>query len=255
VLTGTLEVAGYRVRVWEEASRADYPSQDAWLATERQGALRAATIDGSTPPADARGRVGLDAAAYAAQVTRAVLAGADLDVPAALAAANSHLHEPELRSQAQSMATVVCLELDATGAAQVTRGGNCELWVVRGGEAVSVFGDQFTQSATAEYRARLAAEPSASAFAVSALEEELFSDPANWVSVPVGRFPETYLERAELAPGWERLVLASDGARLDAERVLALEDWLFGLRTWEDEYRLAYAVEKRHDDVTVLEIT
>lgn len=247
------EVAGYRITLWEEAGRSDYPSQDAALIAARPSALRLAAIDGSTPPADARGRAGLDAAAWAANVVRAVLAASPADADQALAAANSYLHQPQLRSQAQSMATVACADITARGV-EIVRAGNSEAWLKEADGWRPLFGTQFQAEADAAYRQWLVANPQADAAAVSALEEQLFGDPAAWISIPVGRFPVTCFERASLGDDWQQLVLATDGARLDAERLADLDGWLDGLRDWERVQRRGYATEKRHDDVTVLRV-
>jgi hypothetical protein len=53
---------------------------------------------------------------------------------------------------------------------------------------------------------------------------------------------------------WDVLVLATDGARLRADRMEHLDAWLRELRSWESTHPRENGVlaAKPHDDVTVL---
>ena len=134
------------------------------------------------------------------------------------------------------------------------RGGNCEAWLRLGVSWRSLFGSQWPAAVAEEHARWLAEHANASAAEVSAQEERRFGHPDAWVSVPPGRFPKTKLEALRFDEPWDELVLASDGARLNDERVNDLEGWLGTLRTWERAARTSYAAEKRHDDVTVLRV-
>lgn len=247
-----LEITTFTATVWEEAAAASGASQDAWLAVERPYGFRVAVIDGSTAPWDARGRAGVDAAAWAAGVVRCALAS-DQEMVEALERANAELHQPALRSQAQSMATVLCVEPAGDGLLLV-RGGNCEAWISSGGRWQSLFGGQWPDDVVDAYKTTIAANADASAREISELEERIFGTADAWVSAPPGRFPQTKLEQASWAGEWDELVLATDGARLDHDRVAALDDWLGEIRAWERDARKGYAAEKRHDDITVVRL-
>jgi len=75
--------------------------------------------------------------------------------------------------------------------------------------------------------------------------------PAAWLTAALGRFPDIKTEAAAME-SFEELVLASDGARLDPERLSDLGAWLDDLRAWEREHLRPRAGAKMHDDLTVI---
>jgi hypothetical protein len=239
--------------IWEEPGLKTRPSEDSWLVATRPDTLRLAVIDGSTAPPDALGRAGVDPAAWAAGILRTTLINGQ-DVTEAIKDANSYLYQPELRSQAQSMATVLVAELDRRGLLTLVRGGNCEAWLRSHGNWRSLFGPQWPEEVLSRHLDWLSDNRDATPELVSAQEETHFGHPDAWVSVPPGRFAEVKLETLTLNEEWDELVIATDGARLTKERIEDLDSWLSHIREWEALARKSYAVEKRHDDISVIRL-
>lgn len=84
-------------------------------------------------------------------------------------------------------------------------------------------------------------------------EEDILGDEDMWRTAALGRFASPLLCSARVGRA-EELVLATDGARLSAERVANLPTWLAELRDWERREFVARAAVKRHDDVAVLHL-
>ena len=79
------------------------------------------------------------------------------------------------------------------------------------------------------------------------------NDERSWRTAAIGRFPTPKLDRMDVRD-WDVLVLATDGARLRADRMEHLDAWLRELRSWESTHPRENGVlaAKPHDDVTVL---
>ena len=213
---------GWRVSVLERTAGARRHSQDASLVLERpDGRLRAAAIDGVTPwDPDAR-VMGLDEATYAAQLVRASLVADDTAIEC-LAAANEVLHREGVHpSRAQRMAGAVVVDLAPTGTAVVTQAGDCPAFARMGRRAEALVPERAVADAFRErldaLRARRPVVADRDAWRAYLAEEAALLDaPRAWVTASIGRFAEPRLHVAEVGAGWDELVLASDGAGLDA---------------------------------------
>src|SRR5689334_11045059 len=126
---------GADVTVVESPSGLAPTSQDAWLALAGgagvggPGALRLAAFDGATPPPSAPRRCGIDAATWAAQVTRAAL-HADDDIAVCLWRANRTLFDGNIasagaRPQSAVVVADVRMRWDGDPHAQVVRASDC----------------------------------------------------------------------------------------------------------------------------------
>jgi hypothetical protein len=83
-------------------------------------------------------------------------------------------------------------------------------------------------------------------------QDRALGAPEAWRTAAIGRFAEPLLECKEIE-GFDELVLASGGARLDVARLDELDEWLDGLRRWERTApRGAKVSDDVHDDATVL---
>lgn len=254
VLVYSVPTDHYELTVWEEASSPSGISRASWLVSPRPQVLRLAVIDGSTSLTGAMERAGVEPAAWAAAIVRATLLSAQ-SLESALEAANDYLHQPLLRSQAQSMAAVLAVEVADEGSLSFVLGGNCEAWLHRAGRWTSLFGPQEEGTVRIHHRLWLQEHFDASAAEISEQEGLHFGEPRRWYSAPPGRFPETKLGRLTIEDGrWDELVLASEGARLSEGRVSHLSDWLAELRDWERDAQKAYAAERRHRDVAVIRV-
>jgi hypothetical protein len=213
---------GWRVSVLERTAGARRHSQDASLVLERpDGRLRAAAIDGVTPW-DTEARVmGLDEATYAAQIVRASLVADDTAVEC-LAAANEVLHRPGVRpSRAQCMAGAVVVDLTPSGTAVVTQAGECPAFARIGRRAEALVPERAVavsrRAQLDELRSRRPVVDDREARRAHLAEEAALLDaPQAWETAAIGRFAEPRLHVAEVGAGWDELVLASDGAGLDA---------------------------------------
>jgi hypothetical protein len=244
---------GAEVAVYDSPSGCAPASQDAWLALARSPGLRLAVIDGATPPPVAPSFCGLDAATWAAQVTRASLL-ADDDTAACLWRANKMLHDPtSVRAGARPQAAVVVADVrmrwDGDAYAQIVRASDCVAFARYGSRWSRLFPEpRLSEDAAQVWDAWCDTHRDATDRQRAIAEDRALGAPAAWRTAAVGRFAEPLLECAE-AEGFDELVLASDGARLEVDYLDDLDEWLDGLRGWEREKP---AGAKRHDDATVL---
>lgn len=254
MISGALRTERWLVETWEAPSRPGLNSADHWLVAPRaDGSLRVAVADGVTPTRATPGALGLSGDVYGACL---VLAAMRADAPLERCAerANAELHRPGLPGRDQPQATFVAADLDPGGDVRLVRGGDCEAWAERedGWDAL-LNGEILEPDVRERLLVERRAEPRAGHDRVAAIERELLREPAGWLTSPPGRFAEPRLE-AVAAPELSSLVLATDGARLTAERLEILDDWLRnGLRDWEREHRAASTY--RHGDIAVLRIT
>jgi hypothetical protein len=249
-----LEHEGDAIVVFDSPSGLADASQDAWLAVPHGGRLRLAVLDGATPPPGAAMFCGLDAATWAAQVTRAVLL-ADDDIAACLWRANRVLHDPgSLRVGARPQAAVVAADVrrrwDGDAFAHVARASDCVAFARHGRRWSTLFPlPRLTTEAAQVWSAWCATHPAATAARRAEAEDRALGSPAAWRTAAIGRFADPLLECTQVE-GFDELVLASDGARLGVEHLDDLEGWLDALRAWE---RVNDDIDgKRHDDVTVV---
>jgi hypothetical protein len=246
------QVAGVAIECWEEAGAPGVPSQDQSLIHCARDRLRLAVIDGCTPTPETPRYLGVDGATWAASVIRATL-HAEHALGEAIRAANEFLFDPRIESsRARPQAVFVVAELTGDRV-ELVRGGDCEAWVERAGRWERVFERSMLASwSERAYRRWKHENPEAGRIELFAIEEEILGVREAWNSTALGRFPEPLVERATIEGGFSRLLLASDGARLDHERVHRLEHWLERLRHWEHHELRDHPSSKVHDDVTVL---
>lgn len=243
---------GWRVEVVEEPS--GRYSQDASLVALRTGGrLRLAAIDGATPSSQAAPLLGLDPAAYAAQLVRLALSGPSAPAEG-LAEANLELNRLTVPGEQAPQAQVAVVELDPEGRLSAWRAGDCEVWLEgESGWQALFLEHRLTEEARLLWQGWKEEHQTASLDELVAASTALLADPAWWNSAPVGRYAELKLQEAVGEPTWRQLVLASDGARLTAERLDHLDEWLRELRSFE---RLEHAQDfKPYDDLTVIRVS
>jgi hypothetical protein len=221
----SLPGAPYSVEAIEEALRPHEVTQDSSLVSVRDGVLRIAAIDGVTPSPDTPSRFGLDGAAAAASVVRACLL-APVGITAAISAASADLYTPGLSLSANSAACVAAADISLSdGVVEIVRAGDCEAyaqapdgsWRALFGRAASEWADEACRAAgwpfisTPEYR-------------------RIWDTPGAWLTNAVGSVPVPVVEQVRLDPDdWSCLIVASDGAHLDAERASRLDEHLASL--------------------------
>jgi hypothetical protein len=215
--------------VWSMPSAPGAASQDDHLVVMLPGGrLRVAVLDGVTPAPDTPEIAGMDGAAAAAGILRAALRGED-DVLHAAAAAGRFFRQPHLGGRSQPQACAVICDLPAApeaGPPSIVRFGDCEAWA-RVGDSWRpvVAGSCLTRRAAQRVARWHRAYPEATLDQVIDADAVLTAEPSSFVTAPVGRLPG-------LRPEWgvparfDELVLASDGARLDAGRLRDLDEWL-----------------------------
>jgi hypothetical protein len=214
-------------------------------------------IDGRTPGDESPLVLGCDLGIHAAQIVRHALYGRGT-IEEALAEANTFLNaEQDLGQSAFPEATCVVADVEVD-AATVVQGGDAEAWALEAGKWRRLFPEGAMTGEAAE-RDREWYRENAGLDLAELLRQERARDYVNdesaWRTAAVGRFATAKLACIDIR-AWEVLLLATDGARLRPERIDRLEDWLVGLRNWEqgspkEEGMLA---RKPHDDVTVLRI-
>lgn len=242
------------IRVWESASGCAPTSQDAWVVAEvGEDRLRLAALDGITPTRPTPSVYGLDGAAWSARFTAAVLES-PIPVRDALDEANRALvtrfDATRLRDRPHSAVAVAEIGGDAI---TVTIAGDCQAFVASRGEWTEVFGgplfDPETHARWGQWRAdHPDADP---VHDVADGYDEILASPEVWRSTPIGLHAEPHYEHTTIPRAeCDAIVVASDGARLTAERVAALARWLDALRAWEHD---AHGSDhKPHDDVVAI---
>lgn len=231
------------VAVWQAANRDGHPYQDAWLVLPGAEVLRIAVVDGVTPHVDGGTHGGADSAVYGAGVLRAALHDLDQSIETGARAANDHLVDPEIgNTRARPQAAFAAVDLDQQGRLVGARGADCEVWVRRGGAWESLTpGDMLTPAG------RAVAIDWAAANDGTVLQDwvepgsDHYGDPSLWHTTAIGRFTDPKLESVS-AEGVEAVVVASDGALLDADRVAHLEEWMTML------------LAEQHDDATAVRV-
>jgi hypothetical protein len=247
---------GAEVTVIESPSGTAPASQDAWLALGGAGELRVAALDGATPPPGAPMFCGLDGATWGAQVTRAALHSED-DIAVCLWRANRSLFDASItRAGARPQAAVVVADVrmrwDGDAHAQLVRASDCVAFARHGRRWTPVFPNaRLVDDAAQVWDAWCVSHPNATPHERADAEDRALGTPSAWRTAAVGRFAEPLLERAEIE-GFDELVLASDGARLELDRLDELDSWLDGLRRWERCAPPDPRVVKIHDDATVV---
>jgi hypothetical protein len=254
MLRSQIAARGFRFVLWEAAAMPSQVSQDSSLVLDREF-LRTAVIDGRTPAAEAPLVLGCDLAVHAAAMVRQALSGRGTP-DEALAAANDFLYsEHDPARSAFPEATCVIADIDADSATLV-QAGDCEAWARWEGRWSRLFPEgAMTGEAAERDRAwyRENADLEISDLLNRERKRDYVNDPRSWRTAAVGRFPTPKLDRTDVRD-WDVLVLATDGARLRADRMERLDTWLRELRSWEsaNPRQEGILTAKPHDDVTVL---
>jgi hypothetical protein len=253
VLHSTFTVSGFAIDRWEEPAPGARPTQDASLVTHHGEVLRIAAIDGCSLSRPVVHPLPLDGGIWAAALTRTALV-AEPDLERALDRTNAALHGAPARSPRDlPQACAVIADL-GTAATRIVRAGDCEAWVRRGARWQSLFPAEIrTPESTVRFRAWVREHGDASADERYDAESTIWADPATWTTAALGRFAQVMSQSCSLVD-FDELVLASDGARLDAKRLADIEGWLPRLREWERETRRPLAGAKAHDDVVLLRV-
>jgi hypothetical protein len=204
-------------------------------------------LDGVTPAPDTPEIAGMDGAAAAVGMLRAALRGDDGALRAAESVAR-FLRRPGIDARSQPQACAVICDL-SPGRPSIVRLGDCEAWVrVLDAWRPVLTGSCLTEAVDARLSEWQRAHPTATLEEVIRADAVLSADPASFVTAPVGRL-------AELRPEWgtlgefDELVLASDGARLDPERLRDIDGWLTTMRRAPPDL-----TAKPFDDVTVARV-
>jgi len=231
-----LEHDGAEVVVLEAASRtAGSGSRNAWLTRRRVDGIRLAVIDGgrgAASPAAPAHSCGLDAPAWAAQVSRAAL-HADDDIAVCLWRANRALHEPAVgrageRAQAAVVAADLRVRIDGALRATVVRAGDCVAYARRGHRWTALFEDACIAFEAAQVLdAWHATHRDATGRERHAAEERALGSPNAWRTAAIGRFAEPLVEWVDIE-GCDELVLANAPAQLDSARLDDLGAWIDG---------------------------
>lgn len=253
VFTGEFRAGKWRIEVWEAPSLPDRASADQWLVAPRGDGIRASVIDGVTATSRTPRGGGLSGDLWGAGILRTAMLGRE-GLERCAREANAELHHPGLPGRDQPQATFVGADLDSGGLVRLARAGDCEAWVERdGGWEALLTGEILECEVRERLLAQRRAEPAASHERVADLERRLLAAPSAWHTTPVGRFAAPRFETA-VVERWDRLVLATDGARLSPRRLADLDAWLkHGLRAWEREHRAQSLY--RHGDLAVVRIT
>jgi hypothetical protein len=249
-----LRGTSWSARAWEEALSPGKVSQDSWAAVELEGRLRVAVIDGATPGYESSSRLGVNSAIWAAAVIRTALF-ADVAIEEAAFRANDVLlsSASALEVVPKPRAAFAAVDIEAHRVTCV-RGGDCVIWLHNGRDWEAVFpGGMLADETVGPYEEWRAAHPSADALAVALAEDDFFSARDAFRTTPLGRFSEPKLE-VDIRDPSSVIVVASDGAKLSASRLARLDEWIAGLRQWEDETYVTTAGGKAHDDVTVVRV-
>ena len=245
------------VTTWQAPATTLRVSEDALLVVP-QGlhTLRAAALDGVTPTAATPGAAGVNGAVWASAVLSAALRSHSPALDC-LDAANRELHRPGLpgRDQRQATAAVADIRLSC-GQLQVhvVRSGDCDVWA-RSGQVWTQLcpGPMLDPAVRARLTAWRLANPEAEFARTQDIEREWLADPAVWNSTPVGRFETLRVQTMDALV--DELVLATDGALLDGDRVGDLDGWLARIRDVEASQVDDGARVKKNDDIAVIRVT
>lgn len=243
-------VGAFLVQVWEAAAESGAPSLDASVVTPIKRGVRIAAIDGVTPAEGTPVFCGLNGAELADSLLRGAL-GQRTPIEEALARVSEGLYDPSLGSGAkQCQATVIVADLEESGHVQLVRAGESVAFIKAGGLWSEVFPGDVLQTAARDAMSRFWGQnPNFDIAQRAEMEDQIVGDESAWHTTPVGRFPVPKLQKAGFST-WQELVIATDGARLDTDKLDDLETWLGELRQAEAGER----GPKPHDDVTVIQV-
>lgn len=251
MIRSVIETEDLLIHVWEAAATPDRPTQDAALVTACNGGVRLAAIDGCSLSRPLPSTGNMDGGAWAAATIRGALVSPDT-TPLRLWSARTRA----CTTQAPG-AHAICPRAASSSPTSAPTGSRSYVpGIVRRGS-----GEERRGSGSSPRRSGRRSPWSGSAPGSRITptppptnddtEVRLWVTPAAWLTAALGRFPDIKTEAAAME-SFEELVLASDGARLDPERLSDLGAWLDDLRAWEREHLRPRAGAKMHDDLTVI---
>ena len=259
--TFDLVARSYRVTAFQDSSKPGVASQDGWCLVEADQTVRVAAIDGVTPSARTPTVEGVDGARFATRFIAEHLGDATSPAGRLLNNANQRLVEmfrgvvPADRPRA----CVAVVEIDQAGRLEAVLHGDCEVWIRRGSAWAQLLGGSCVDPRVdGEWQEWVDANPHATLEELQEYERRR-GVPEAWVCPPIGMFDTTKPRSATLScNAWDEVVVATDGGRLDPERLTRLAPWLAEQRSWERE-RIGNGTDgvrraKPHDDRTVLRI-
>ncbi len=255
-ISGVLRHGRWTIETFERVG--DPPAAIDWLAvpvgTDR---LRVAVLDGRALVTSGRTAASGDPARTAVALVRAALAE-PVAAPTALARINAILHEGATTfGPSRPSTTAVFAELLPDGRIVLARAGGGTAFVRFGSTWTATFApDPLRPEAAAAMAEWATSNPGASAVDRLLAEELRAGLGSAWRSTPVGRFPEVRTERAR-ADGADELVLATEGGRLDIERVVDLARWTAGIREFERgrARELGRSGRRVHPPIAILRVT
>ena len=245
-LTGVLHFGPWDITVWAEPRLPGENTSDPWVVTSRAGRLRLGVTDAAaTNPALTEQDV-----AWSAQVPLAALSAYD-DLEDAVQAAAARMHDPNLVPRlANPCAQLAAVDLGAhTSAVHAVRAGDCEVWVrPRNQQWEPLLASARLKPAAAKAFAAHPGARSADRAMHFAAHVDTLDNPAAWLTAPVGLDYPALTQQASVEHA-DEVIVASDGARLNAERCGKLQEWLSGgLQVGSP----AAGHPSPHGDVTVL---
>lgn len=239
------------VSLWHETNPDGAISQDSYLVDEREGYLRLAVCDGVTPIAQEPYRLGLDRGRFAAEVAKTALFS-DHSIEDAIDIAQTEIFA-ETDDSDRPKTALVAADITREGS-RVVIAGDCEAWVrTHGRWQLLDCGDILQDTARSAYQELVSRGVMMDPSEFRRVAAELLDDEQCWRRTGLGRFREIKPKTFAVSDN-EGLVLASDGALLNPERIERLDEWIRELREWESAGQNTERF-KRHDDVTVLAFT
>ena len=230
-IAGLLRHGRWTIETFERVG--DPPGASAWLAlpvgTDR---LRVTVFDGRPLISSARSASSTDPSRAAVALARAALSDS-VAVPTALSRVNVDLFTEVSLGPARPSASLVLAELLSDGRIALARAGAGDAFARFGTEWVSLFPPDPLRPEAALIMADWEDLHQRASLADRLLAEDIHvGSSSHWRSTPVGRFPEMRTERAR-ADGADEIIVATEGARLNTERVPNLPRWTASLREWE----------------------
>jgi len=242
-LLGDLQAAA---TIWTGAGVLPNADEDRWVFRRFDSRLRIAAIDGITPTKRTARPAGGSGAAWAAGQTQAALEVPDQPLADALRIAHQLLYRPEVpRSRDRPMAAAAAADLRVSGQelqGDVAAVCDADVWfhTPQGAPAWQQLEHPsgMTPAAYEQFQAELGrrrALPGAFDWEDwFEAEDRLVGRRDAWEGPPLGRFPTPpTITTGPIPPGCSTLVVATDGARLDVDRVANLDSWMDDLRCWE----------------------
>jgi hypothetical protein len=253
-----------RVDAYVGAAGRSVLSEDALLVVEEAEGLTLAVADGVTPTPVTPCVENMNGARHAAiTVLRHVRCRGEGKLAEAFAAANAALHRqfPTIsdsrdRPQAAAVATHVAFGEPDAPTVGLVRAADCDVWTRRDGFwTLETTTDMLTTSVRAEIKKWMADHRDCSLAERFAMERTVICAPDCWEVTAVGRYDAPKFECDTVAPGFDDLVLVTDGAQVQQALAQGLSEpsqWLEALRRWEASNRAGYRL---HDDVAMLHLT